>query len=187
MSLIGRAEELRREGHLERGVCEGARDGVHRVIRVVTRRQGDVWVVLAPRHVARKEPSHSDSESSLHSAPVAGFVSALFGHPAKTDGRRKSTICDSNIPSSAPAVLTLRRWTGYIHTNWLAGNKKACVLGRMACASEFKPLARPESAREREQEPRERGPVLRVPVCVCAVIALGVPLLASSDQRNGHL
>jgi len=47
-------------------------------------------------------------------------------------------------------------------------------------------LARPESARERE--PRERGPGLRVPVCACAVIALaGVPLLASSDQRNGHL
>ena len=62
---------------------------------------------------------------------------------------------------------------------------RLCLAGSVACASEFKPLARPESARERE--PRERGPGLRVPVCVCAVIALGVPLLASSDQRNGHL
>ena len=61
----------------------------------------------------------------------------------------------------------------------------AVLASSVACASEFKPLARSESARERE--PRERGPGLRVPVCVCAVIALGVPLLASSDQRNGHL
>ncbi len=64
---------------------------------------------------------------------------------------------------------------------------RLCLASSVACASEFKPLARPECEREREQEPRERGPVLRVPVCVCAVIALGVPLLASSDQRNGHL
>ena len=60
---MGRAEELRCEGHLERGVCVGARrgvrDGVHRDVRVVTRRQGEVRVVLAPRRVAGKEPSHS--------------------------------------------------------------------------------------------------------------------------------
>ena len=37
----------------------GARDGVHRDVRVVTRRQGEVRVVLAPRRVAGKEPSHS--------------------------------------------------------------------------------------------------------------------------------
>ena len=66
------------------------------------------------------------------------------------------------------------------------GTLRLCLAGSLACASEFKPLARPESARERE--PRERGLGLRVPVCACAVIALaGVPLLASSDQRNGHL
>ena len=60
---MGRAEELRCECHLERGVCvgarRGARDGVHRDVRVVTRRQGEVRVVLAPRRVAGKEPSHS--------------------------------------------------------------------------------------------------------------------------------
>eukprot|EP00964_Phaeocystis_antarctica_P107550 scaffold72242_cov60-Phaeocystis_antarctica.AAC.12 len=64
MSLIGRAEELRCECHLERGVCESARDGVHRGIRVVTRRQGEVRVVLAPRRVAGKEPSHSTRPAS---------------------------------------------------------------------------------------------------------------------------
>ena len=42
---------------------------------------------------------------------------------------------------------------------------RLCLAGSVACASEFKPLARPVSARERE--PRERGPGLRVPVCVC--------------------
>ena len=65
------------------------------------------------------------------------------------------------------------------------GALRLCLAGSVACASEFKPLARPECARERE--PRERGLGLRVPVCVCAVIALRVPLLASSDQHNGHL
>ena len=65
------------------------------------------------------------------------------------------------------------------------GALRLCLAGSLACASEFKPLTRPESAHERE--PRERGLGLRVPVCVCAVIALRVPLLASSDQRNGHL
>eukprot|EP00964_Phaeocystis_antarctica_P074815 scaffold46079_cov75-Phaeocystis_antarctica.AAC.4 len=58
MFLIGQAEELRCEGHLERGVCEGARHGVHRGIRVVTRRQGEVRVVLAPRRVAGEERCH---------------------------------------------------------------------------------------------------------------------------------
>ena len=38
----------------------------------------------------------------------------------------------------------------------------------VACASEFKPLIWPESARQRE--PRERGQGFRVPVCACAVI-----------------
>eukprot|EP00964_Phaeocystis_antarctica_P141605 scaffold106661_cov72-Phaeocystis_antarctica.AAC.5 len=61
MSLIGRAEELHCEGHLERGVCEGARDGVHRVIRVVTRRQG-----TQPFRF-RVEP------------PFRGLLRALFG------------------------------------------------------------------------------------------------------------
>ena len=63
------------------------------------------------------------------------------------------------------------------------GALRLCLAGSVACASEFKPLARPESARERE--PRERGPGLRVPVCACAVIALaGVPLLASSERKS---
>eukprot|EP00964_Phaeocystis_antarctica_P152788 scaffold120819_cov72-Phaeocystis_antarctica.AAC.1 len=67
MSLIGQAEELRCEGHLERGVCEGARDGVHRGIRVVARRQGEVRVVLAPRHAVGKERCHPATSLSTAS------------------------------------------------------------------------------------------------------------------------
>ena len=82
---MGRAEELRCEGHLERGVCvgarRGARDGVHRDVRVVTRRQGEVRVVLAPRRVAGKEPSHSaiDSASPRSVSSTANVVNVRNG------------------------------------------------------------------------------------------------------------
>ena len=46
------------------------------------------------------------------------------------------------------------------------GDLRLCLASPAACASEFKPLARPESARARE--PREKGPGLRVPVCARA-------------------
>ena len=92
------------------------------------------------------------------------------------------------MPCSAARERRRRSQPAGMHASAVSseGALRLCLASSVACASEFKPLARPESARERE--PRERGPGLRVPVCACAVIALaGVPLLASSDQRNGHL
>ena len=45
---IGRAEELRRKGGLERWVCEGARHSAHRDDARRRRCLLQVWVVLAP-------------------------------------------------------------------------------------------------------------------------------------------
>ena len=62
-----------------------------------------------------------------------------------------------------------------------------CSASSVACASEFKPLYRRESVRERE--PRERGQGFRVPVCACAGIGvyarvLGPTQLSSNCHRS---
>ena len=112
---------------------------------------------------------------------------------AELQSKQRAAYGDDEAAREAAGKAALLRAKKSLSTGWAARlcceqrGRLAVVSSRLLGVRQRVQAvdSRPESAHERE--PRERGLGLRVPVCVCAVIALRVPLLASSDQRNGHL
>ena len=117
-----------------------------------------------PRHLlVRRRCCASKRSCAVTQSCRASIVrrTATTRRPARPLGRRR---CSEPRSRSQPAG----RYALAVSSE--GASRLRCSASSVACASEFKPLYRRESVRERE--PRERGQGFRVPVCACAGIAI---------------
>jgi hypothetical protein len=143
--------------------------------------------------VVRASVRRPDTSSSA--AQVLREQEVVRGY-AELQSKHRATYGDDEEAREAAGKAALLRAKESLSTGWAVrlgceqrGRLAAavgCSASSVACASEFKPLYRRESA-VREREPRERGQGFRVPVCGCAGIAIIGVYAASSDQRNCHI
>ena len=126
-----------------------------------------------PRHLlVRRRCCASKRACAVTQSCRASIVrrTATTRRPARPLGRRR---CSEPRSRSQPAG----RYALAVSSE--GALRLRCSASSVACASEFKPLYRRKSVRERE--PRERGQGFRVPVCACAGIGVYARVLGPTQ------